>query len=100
MAACYANPSGVTRSANIRVALQAISRRVDGENKIVLETTSKQPRPMVLDTRRQPRSVGEFISRHLHKENSLGYILLSPGFIFLLVMLAYPFVYAVYLSFT
>jgi multiple sugar transport system permease protein len=47
-----------------------------------------------------PRSVGAFISRLLHKDSSLGYILLSPGFIFLAVMMAYPFFYAVYLSFT
>jgi multiple sugar transport system permease protein len=30
----------------------------------------------------------------------LGYVLLGPGFLFLLVMMAYPFFYAVYLSFT
>jgi multiple sugar transport system permease protein len=48
----------------------------------------------------QSRSVGAFISRLLHKDSSLGYILLSPGFIFLVVMMAYPFFYAVYLSFT
>jgi multiple sugar transport system permease protein len=51
-------------------------------------------------TREEPRSVGSFISRLLHKESSLGYILLGPGLVFLLVMMAYPFVYAVYLSFT
>jgi multiple sugar transport system permease protein len=44
-----------------------------------------------------PRAV---ISRLFHKDNSLGYILLSPGFLFLAVMMAYPFFYAVYLSFT
>lgn len=55
---------------------------------------------MASRTREQPRSVGSFISRLLHKESSLGYILLGPGFVFLLVMMAYPFVYAVYLSFT
>lgn len=48
----------------------------------------------------ESNSLGSIISRLLHKESSLGYILLSPGFIFLLVMLAYPFFYAVYLSFT
>ncbi|MBI5877416.1 MAG: sugar ABC transporter permease [Chloroflexi bacterium] len=36
----------------------------------------------------------------LHKESSLGYILLGPGFVFLAVMMAYPFFYAVFLSFT
>ena len=41
-----------------------------------------------------------FIARLLHKESSLGYILLGPGFVFLLIMMAYPFFYAVYLSFT
>lgn len=48
----------------------------------------------------RPRSLGETISRLLHKDGSLGYILLSPGFLFLAVMMAYPFFYAVYLSFT
>lgn len=48
----------------------------------------------------QTRSTGDYISRLLHKDSSLGYILLGPGFIFLAVMMAYPFVYAVYLSFT
>lgn len=48
----------------------------------------------------QPRSIGAFVSRMLHKDSSLGYILLAPGMIFLLLMMAYPFVYAVYLSFT
>ena len=47
-----------------------------------------------------PRSASAFISRLLHKDSSLGYILLGPAFIFLAVMMAYPFVYAVYLSFT
>ncbi len=51
-------------------------------------------------TRPQPRSFGATISRLLHRDSSLGYILLSPGFIFLAVMMAYPFFYAVYLSFT
>jgi len=50
--------------------------------------------------RKPPRSLGATISRLLHKDSSLGYILLSPGFIFLAVMMAYPFFYAVYLSFT
>jgi multiple sugar transport system permease protein len=36
----------------------------------------------------------------LHKDSSLGYILISPGFLFLAVMMAYPFFYAVFLSFT
>lgn len=40
------------------------------------------------------------LSRLFHKESSLGYILISPAFIFLTLMMAYPFVYAVYLSFT
>lgn len=55
---------------------------------------------MASPTREQPRTVGSFIARLLHKESSLGYILLFPGFVFLLVMMAYPFFYAVYLSFT
>ena len=55
---------------------------------------------MSSQTRGEPRAVGAFIARLLHKDSSLGYILLSPGFIFLLVMMAYPFLYAVYLSFT
>ena len=41
-----------------------------------------------------------FIARLLHKDSSLGFILLSPGFVFLTVMMAYPFFYAIYLSFT
>lgn len=48
----------------------------------------------------QPFSLGATISRLLHKDASLGYILLAPGMVFLMVMMAYPFVYAVYLSFT
>ena len=48
----------------------------------------------------QTRSTSDYISRLLHKDSSLGYILLGPGFLFLAVMMAYPFVYAVYLSFT
>ena len=45
-------------------------------------------------------STSAIISRLFHKDNSLGYILLGPGFLFLAVMMAYPFLYAVYLSFT
>lgn len=55
---------------------------------------------MASRTPEQPRSVGAYISRLLHKESSLGYILLGPGLVFLLVMMAYPLAYAVYLSFT
>jgi len=55
---------------------------------------------MASKTRAQPQSLGSVVARLLHKDSSLGYILLSPGFIFLTVMMAYPFVYAVYLSFT
>jgi len=55
---------------------------------------------MASTNRSQPRSLGETISRLLHKDSSLGYILISPGFIFLTLMMAYPFAYAVYLSFT
>jgi len=55
---------------------------------------------MASRTREQPRSLGATISRLLHKDNSLGYILLGPGMLFLVVMMAYPFAYAVYLSFT
>ena len=51
-------------------------------------------------TRSQPRSFRAFVSRLLHQESSLGYIMLGPGFLFLLVMMAYPFGYAVYLGFT
>ena len=35
-----------------------------------------------------------------HRDESLGYILLAPGFIILALLMAYPFVYAVFLSFT
>ena len=45
-------------------------------------------------------SLGSFISRQLHKDNWLGYFLISPGFAFLTIMMAYPFIYAIYLSFT
>ncbi len=41
-----------------------------------------------------------FFGRLLHRDSTLGPILLSPGFLFLAVMMAYPFCYAVYLSFT
>lgn len=55
---------------------------------------------MASTKRTQPVSLREAISRLLHKDSSLGYILLGPAFIFLALMMAYPFVYAVYLSFT
>lgn len=62
-------------------------------------TTRSQAQPSKAQIA-QPQSFGMAISRLLHKDNSLGYVLLSPGFIFLMVMMAYPFVYAVFLSFT
>jgi multiple sugar transport system permease protein len=55
---------------------------------------------MASTKRTQPISLRETISRLLHKDSSLGYILLGPAFIFLALMMAYPFFYAVYLSFT
>ena len=55
---------------------------------------------MATITRTQQPASGSFISRLLHKDGTLGPILLSPAFVFLLVMMAYPFFYAVYLSFT
>ena len=48
----------------------------------------------------QPNSWRSFLSRLLHRESSLGYIMLGPGLLFLLIMMAYPFGYAVYLGFT
>ena len=45
-------------------------------------------------------SLSGTLSRLLHKDATLGPILLSPGMIFLAVMMAYPFFYAVWLSFT
>jgi multiple sugar transport system permease protein len=51
-------------------------------------------------TQVQPLAMGSFISRKLHKDSWLGYALISPGFTFLTIMMAYPFVYAIYLSFT
>ena len=36
----------------------------------------------------------------LHRDATLGPILLAPGFLMLAVLMAYPFVYAVFLSFT
>ena len=48
----------------------------------------------------QHDSWGAYIGRLLHKDSSLGYVLLGPGLLFLAVMMGYPFLYAVYLSFT
>ena len=45
-------------------------------------------------------SWSSYIGRLLHKDSSLGYVLLGPGLLFLAVMMGYPFLYAVYLSFT
>lgn len=50
--------------------------------------------------RSQNSTPGAFISRLFYRESTLGPIMLSPGVLFLLVMMAYPFVYAVLLSFT
>jgi multiple sugar transport system permease protein len=55
---------------------------------------------MQTTSRLQSRSPSSFISKLLHRDSSLGYILLGPGFLFLAIMMAYPFAYAVYLSFT
>lgn len=55
---------------------------------------------MAPTTPSRPRSFGATLDRLLHKDSSLGYILLSPAFTFLAVMMAYPFFYAVWLSFT
>ena len=55
---------------------------------------------MAAKTPAQPHSFSAVIGRLLHRDSSLGYILITPGFAFLTVMMAYPFVYAVYLSFT
>jgi multiple sugar transport system permease protein len=55
---------------------------------------------MQTTTRLESRSASAFISRLFHRDSSLGYILIGPAFIFLAVMMAYPFAYAVYLSFT
>lgn len=50
--------------------------------------------------RSQPTSWGSTIDRLLHRDSTLGYVLLGPGLLFLTVMMAYPFVYAIFLSFT
>lgn len=55
---------------------------------------------MTTAPRSQPSPLSAFFGRVLHKDKTLGPILLSPGFVFLAVMMAYPFFYAVYLSFT
>ena len=55
---------------------------------------------MTASTRSPSRSAGNFFYGLLHKDGTLGPVLLSPAFLFLLVMMAYPFVYAIYLSFT
>jgi multiple sugar transport system permease protein len=49
---------------------------------------------------RQTTTFGAYIDRLLHKDSSLGYVLLGPGLLFLAVMMGYPFIYAVFLSFT
>ncbi len=51
---------------------------------------------------RQPswREPGRTVTRLLHHDSTLGPILLAPGFVLLAVLMAYPFVYAVFLSFT
>jgi len=49
---------------------------------------------------RQQHTWGSYLSQLLHKDSSLGYVLLGPGLLFLAIMMAYPFFYAVYLSFT
>ncbi|MCX6030736.1 MAG: sugar ABC transporter permease [Chloroflexi bacterium] len=46
------------------------------------------------------RRMGERWGRLLHREESLGYILSAPALIFLAVLLGYPLVLAIYLSFT
>ena len=58
-------------------------------------TTSTRVQPTA-----PPRTVRSFFAGLLHKDGTLGPIMLGPGFLFLLVLTAYPFVYAVYLSFT
>jgi multiple sugar transport system permease protein len=55
---------------------------------------------MYSKTQVPPLSLGSFISRQLHKDSPLGYALITPGFLFLTVMMAYPFAYAIYLGFT
>lgn len=55
---------------------------------------------MASKTHTPPSTLGAFIGRLLHRDSSLGYILLAPGFLFLALLMAYPFVYAIYLSFT
>ena len=48
----------------------------------------------------QANTFSAYIDRLLHKDSSLGYVLLGPGLLFLAVMMGYPFIYAVFLSFT
>ncbi len=48
----------------------------------------------------QATTFSAYIDRLLHKDSSLGYVLLGPGLLFLAVMMGYPFIYAVFLSFT
>ncbi|MEZ4621849.1 MAG: hypothetical protein R2867_40960 [Caldilineaceae bacterium] len=55
---------------------------------------------MTSTRRSQPSSIGAYIDKLLHKDSSLGYVLLGPGLLFLVVMMGYPFLYAVFLSFT
>lgn len=55
---------------------------------------------MQATSRAEARPLAALIARLFHKDSSLGYILLGPAFLFMAVMMAYPFAYAVYLSFT
>ena len=56
-----------------------------------------EPEPVVYARARKP---GIRWATLFHRDESLGYILLAPGFIILALLMAYPFVYAVFLSFT
>ena len=46
------------------------------------------------------KRLGDRWSRTLHREASLGYLLSAPSLVFLALMLGYPLVLAIYLSFT
>lgn len=50
--------------------------------------------------RPQQKTFSATIARLFHRESSLGLIMITPAFVLLALLMAYPFTYAMYLSFT
>jgi multiple sugar transport system permease protein len=46
------------------------------------------------------RSISAFLAKFFHHDRTLGYIFLAPAFLYLALLMAYPFAYAVFLSFS